>query len=49
MDNYYASAYTTGEERQLSHRKTKLKQMQQNIRINLTYLTKEYRQAPNTK
>jgi len=31
--NYYASAYNR--ERQLSHRKTKLKQIQQNTRINL--------------
>jgi len=31
--NYYASAYNRG--RQLSHRKTKLNQMQQNTRINL--------------
>ena len=31
--NYYASAYNRG--RQLSHRKTKLNQIQQNTRINL--------------
>jgi len=31
--NYYASAYNKG--RQLSHRKTKLNQIQQNTRINL--------------
>jgi len=31
--NYYASAYNR--ERQLSHRKTKLNQIQQNTRINL--------------
>jgi len=31
--NYYESAYNKG--RQLSHRKTKLNQIQQNMRINL--------------
>ena len=31
--NYYASAYN--KQRQLSHRKTKLNQIQQNMRINL--------------
>jgi len=31
--NYYASAYNRG--RQISHRKTKLNQIQQNTRINL--------------
>jgi len=31
--NYYASAYNR--QRQLSHRKTKLNQIQQNMRINL--------------
>jgi len=39
--NYYASAYNRG--RQLSHHKTKLNQIQQNTRINLNYLTKEYK------
>jgi len=33
--NYYTSAYNRG--RQLSHRKTKLNQIQQNTRINLNY------------
>jgi len=36
--NYYASAYNSG--RQLSHRKTRLNQIQQNTQINLT---KQYR------
>ena len=41
--NYYASAYNRGSGRQLSHRKTKLNQIQQNTRMNLdsTKLTKQ--------